>query len=100
MTADLDLFTHPAARHNDPETAKAAARSMPKPAAAQRDKIVTALRAHGPMNHWEIDNVLGWQHPTAARRMRELINQGRVINSGSIRPTGTGRGATVYDVAG
>ncbi len=100
MTAQPDLFTEPAARHTDPETSRVAARSMQKPAAAQRDKIVTALRAHGPMNHWEIDLVYSWAHPTAARRMKELVNQGRVIATGRTSPTGTGRGATVYEVVG
>ncbi len=99
MTADLDLFTEPASRHTDPETSRVAARSMQKPAAAQRDKIVTALRAYGPMNHWEVDARLGWQHPTAARRMCDLVRKGRVIATGRTSPTGTGRYATVYEVA-
>ena len=71
-TAELDLFTPPA-RHGDPETSKAAGRSMRKGSAVQREQIVNALRAHGPMNHWQIDTVLGLQHPSAARRMKELI---------------------------
>ena len=95
MTTQPDLFT-PLARHTDPETSRAAASSMMKPAAIQRDQIVNALRA-GPMNHWEIDNVLGFQHPTAARRMRELIRQGRVLDTGRTSPTGTGREATIYE---
>ena len=66
---ELDLFT-PQSRHADPDTSRAAARSMQKGAAIQRDQIVNALRAHGPRNHWELDNLLGWQHPTAARRIR------------------------------
>ena len=94
-TAELDLFT-PQSGHADPETSRAAASSMMKPAAIQRDQIVNALRAHGPMNHWQIDNRLGFQHPTAARRMRELIRQDRVYDTGRTSPTGTGRGATVY----
>ncbi|KKN38019.1 hypothetical protein LCGC14_0757840 [marine sediment metagenome] len=99
MTTQPDLFT-PLARHTDPETSRQAAISMMKPAAIQRDQIVNALRAHGPMNHWQLDNVLGLQHPSAARRMRELIRQGRVRDTGRTSPTGTGREATVYDVAG
>ncbi len=97
MTADLDLFTQPAARHNDPETAKAAARSVKHSAPVQRTKIVTALKAHGPMNHWQIDNVLGFQHPTAARRMQELIRLGVVRDAGYTTQTGSGRQATTYE---
>ena len=99
MNTQPDLFT-PQSRHADPETSRAAASSMRKGAAIQRDQILTALRAHGPMNHWQIDNVLGLQHPSAARRMRELIRDGDVRDTGRTSPTGTGRGATVYDVAG
>ena len=98
MNAELDLFT-PLARTSDPETSKVAGRSMRKGSAIQRDQIVNALRAHGPHNYWELDDLLGWQHPTAARRMRELIRQDRVYDTGRTSPTGTGRGATVYDVA-
>ena len=96
MNGQPDLFT-PLARTSDPETSKAAGRSMRKGSAVQRDQIVNALRAHGPMHHWQIDNRLGFQHPTAARRMRELIRQDRVYDTGRTSPTGTGRGATVYD---
>lgn len=99
MTAELDLFT-PLARTSDPETSKDAARSMRKDMAVQRDQIVTALKIMGPMNYWELDNMLGWHHPTAARRMRELIRKGLVYDTGRTSPTGTGRGATVYDVVG
>ena len=76
---------------------------MRKGAAIQRDQIVSALRAHGPMNHWQIDNVLGFEHPTAARRMCELVRKDRmgrprrVFDTGRTSPTGTGREATVYE---
>ncbi len=96
MTAELDLFT-PLARTSDSETSKAAGRSMRRGAPAQREQIVNALRAHGPMNYWQIDNVMAWQHPTAARRMRELIRRGRVRDTGRTSPTETGRNATLYE---
>ncbi len=103
MNAELDLFT-PLARTADPETSRAAATSMRKGAAIQRDQIVNALRAHGPRNYWELDNLLGWEHPTAARRMCELVRKdrmnrpARVRDTGRTSPTGTGREATVYEV--
>ena len=95
MNAELDLFT-PLARTSDPETSKAAGRSMRKGSAIQREQIVNTLKLLGPMNYWELDDMLGWHHPTAARRMRELIRQDRVYDTGRTSPTGTGRGATVY----
>ncbi len=96
MTAQPDLFT-PLARHNDAETSHAAARSMRRGASVQREQIVNALRAHGPMNHWEIDNVFSWPHPTAARRMKELVDDRRVIRTTRTSATGSGRQATVYE---
>ncbi len=93
MNAELDLFT---SRRTDPETSKSAGRSVRKGAAVQREQIVNALRAHGPMNHWEIDNVLGFQHPSAARRMKELVQGGRVIETARTSETGSGRQARIY----
>ena len=92
----LNLFDPPA-RTSDPGTSHAAASSMRKGAAIQRDQIVNALRAHGPMNHWQIDNVLALPHPSAARRMKELVRAGRVIKTFRTSETGSGRQATVYE---
>ena len=96
MTTQPDLFT-PLARTTDPETSKTAGRSMRKGAAVQRDQIVNALRAHGPMHHAEIDRTMAWPHPTAARRMKELVRMELVRDTGRTRPTETGRNATVYE---
>ena len=95
MNAQPDLFI--AARTTDPETSKQAARSMRGAASAQQDQIVNALRAFGPMNHAEIDDALKWDHPRAARRMKELVKAGRVRMTGETRRTGTGRPATLYE---
>ena len=95
MNAQPDLFT-PLARTSDPETSKAAGRSMRKGSAVQRDQIVNALRAHGPMNHWQLDDVLGLPHPSAARRMCELVRSGRVLKTLRTSKTGSGRQAAVY----
>ncbi len=99
MIAQPDLFT-PLARHSDPETSHAAAQSMRRGASVQREQIVNALRAYGPLNHWELDNLLGWQHPTAARRMKELVDARRVIKTSRTSATGSGRQATVYEARG
>ena len=96
MNPQPDLFT-PLARTTDPETSHAAARSMLKGAFFQREQIIGALVIHGPRNHWELDNIIGWQHPTAARRMKELVQSGRVIKTLRTSATGSGRQATVYE---
>ena len=95
MNGQPDLFT-PLARTDDPETSHDAARSMQKDAQSQRNRIVSALYFWGAMNHWELDNFLHWPHPTAARRMKELVQSGRVIKTTRTSATGSGRQATVY----
>ncbi len=95
----LNLFDPPS-RTTDPETSRTAGRSMRKGASIQRDRIVSALEQQGPMNHWELDNYLLWPHPTAARRMKELVQSGRVVKTLRTSETGSGRQATVYEVAG
>lgn len=88
------------ARRTDPETSHAAAeRSTGGSAHSQREAIVDLLVARGggaPLNHWEIDDALGWEHPTAARRLAELVEAKLVRDSGQRTPTGTGSPATAY----
>ena len=98
MIAEPDLFT-PLARTSDPDTSKAAGRSVKHSAPVQREQIVNALIAHGPMNYWQIDVMLGYPHPTAARRMKELVDEEdpRVIKTLRTSATGSGRQATVYE---
>lgn len=84
------------ARRTDPETSHAAAGSMREERHRQADAIVECLRrAATPLNHWQIDQALGWPHPTAARRLAELRRAGRIQERGTSR-TGTGREATAY----
>jgi len=97
MNAELDLFT-PLARTSDPETSKDAARRQDRDTLVyQWDMIVAALRAHGPMNYSQLDVSIGWDHPRAARRLHELVDQKRIRKTGSKTPTHTGSWATVYE---
>ena len=97
MNAQPDLFT-PLARTSDPETSHDAARRQDRDTLVyQWDMIVAALQLHGPMNYSQIDRALFWDHPRAARRLHELVDQDRIRKTGSKTPTHTGSWATVYE---
>ena len=96
MNAQPDLFT-PLARTSDPETSKIAGREAEHRAPSQRQQILNALRAHGPMTYWQIDNVCGFDHPTSARRMGKLVDDDLVRVTDETRLTGKGSPASVYE---
>lgn len=97
MIAQPDLFT-PLARTSDPETSQLAARRQDRDNLEhQWDMIENALRGHGAMNYSQIDRALGWEHPKAARRLHELVDQKRIRANGDRTPTHTGSPATVYE---
>ena len=89
---EIDVADIPKARRNDPETSHDAADSALKMASNHRTQILELLRKVYPLTltHSEIDDRLGWQHPTAARRMKELIVSGRVRVAG-VGKTASGR---------
>jgi len=84
----------PRARRTDPVTSHMAARSMREPAHHQRERIVALLTSQC-LTHDAIDDRLGWPHPTAARRMKELVRAGLVEVCGEAE-TASGRKAHTY----
>lgn len=70
----------PAARTNDPETSHEAARAYLDDAEAQNAMIVAVLvgAGRGGLCYPEIDDLLGWPHPTAARRIAALRRPGQL----------------------
>ncbi len=97
VTAQPDLFT-PLARKTDPETSRLAAQRQDRESLEhQWHLIVTALQEHGPMNYSRIDVVLGWDHPKAARRLHELVDQKRIRATGKRTLTHTGSPARAYE---
>ena len=96
MTGQPDLFT--LSRTSDPTTSKDAARRQDRDTLVyQWDMIVKALCEHGPMNYSQLDVACSWDHPRAARRLHELIDQNRVRRTGDRTPTHTGSPAAVYE---
>jgi len=94
---ELDLFT-PLARISDPQTSHDAALRQDRQSLERQWKMIeNALRAYGPMNYSQIDLCLSWDHPKAARRLHELVDQNRIRKTGSKTPTHTRSWATVYE---
>ena len=92
---DIEVADIPKARRTDPETSHQAGDSAIEMASSHRAQILALLRKVYPLTltHSEIDDRLGWQHPTAARRMKEL---GDDVEAMGTRPTHTGRLGTAY----
>lgn len=95
MTAQPDLWHQPTARRTDPVTSHRAADSMREGAAAHRAQIVSLLQDGTVRTHEEIDEALGWPHPRAARRMKELVTAG-LVRRATMKPTSSGRQAWAY----
>ena len=99
MNGQPDLFTpsglRPMARQTDPETSRVAGREAQRRAPSQEAQIVNALKIHGPMNYWQIDNVCGFDHPTSARRLSKMVKR-TVRLTGETRQTGKGHQAAIY----
>ena len=100
MNAELDLFT-PLARTSDPETSRAAACRQNRQSLEQQWKMIeSALRDSAPscMNYSQIDVALGWDHPKAARRLHELVDQNRIRRTDWRTLTHTGSLAWAYEM--
>lgn len=78
------------------ETSKAASESMKESAASIRSKVFALICYSDGMTCDEIEATTGLRHQTASARIRELVLQGHLFDSGRRRPTRSGRSAVVY----
>lgn len=90
---------HAHSRRTDPETSHAAARSVSRVREA-RERILRALKTHGPMTDGEIfPHVHNFMSPSGARsRRNELVDEGLVEDSGKRGLTESGRATIVWRV--
>lgn len=94
----LPLFEQPPvdahARASDPQTSKAAARSISQDAMTKQHKrVLGALRTHGPKAAEEIEDIVGipiW------RRMNELQRAGLIETTGFSHKNRSGRMARIF----
>lgn len=79
-------------------TSEDAARSMVKPAAADRERVFAAISFAGRrgMTCDELEVALGMRHQSASARINDLQRERRIIASVRRRKTRSGRYAYVY----
>ena len=92
-----DLFTT-APYVKGSETSKAAAESIKESTSSIRAKIYALIAASDfGMTCDEVEAKTNLLHQTASARVRELVLQKRIADSGAKRKTRSGRGAVVYE---
>lgn len=71
---------------------------MARTLARAKDKVFDHIKRSGVSGAtcWETECKLRMRHQTASARIRELVIDGRLAPSGRVRPTGSGRNATVW----
>ncbi len=94
----LPLFAQPAARKSDPVTSHQAARSARSFAGEHHTAILEAL-AHGPAGASGIAARCGLLAHQVNKRITELAKAGRIVETGRVVQSASGRGEREWRVA-
>lgn len=80
------------------DTSLVAARSVAPSAGQMRSRVLVEIRERGVAGATcdEVEQVLQMQHQTASARIRELVLEGRLVDSGYRRPTRSGHPAVIW----
>lgn len=81
------------------DTSVAAAASLAPSAGQLRSRVLVEVRERGGATCDEVEQALRMQHQTASARIRELVLDGRLVDSGERRLTKSNRRAAVWVVA-
>ena len=92
------LFAQPAARTTDPVTSHQAARGARSFAGEHHQAILAAL-AHGPAGASGIAARCGLQAHQINKRLPELARAGRIVETGRVVESASGRGEREWRVA-
>lgn len=87
----------PFARNTDPGTSHSAAAAFLPLVKVHEGRILEALVR--PMTCYEIADAARMDHVAVARRMRKLVDESKVLESGETRPGPNGRPCTVWERA-
>jgi len=96
--ADLPLFAEPAARKSDPVTSHQAARAARSFAGEHHTAILAALAA-GPAGASGIGARCGLLPHQVNKRIHELAKAGRIVATGRVVESASGRGEREWRVA-
>jgi hypothetical protein len=86
----------PAVRGSD--TSEAAADSVATGAALLRERVYRVIAERDGATCDEVEAQIDGRHQTVSARVRELVQLGRIVDTGQRRPTRSGRAARVYRV--
>ena len=96
MDKDEDLFAY--ARRSDPQTSHDAAARVQRIRESQQ-KILDALVLHGPMTDEQIAGCdLGMSPSGTLTRRKELVDKGKVFDTGQTKLTKANRKTIVWDI--
>lgn len=90
--------TEPAARARDPETSHQAAAGAREFAVAHRDRILAALE-QGPASKTVLAARTGLDGVAVARRIKDLLDDGRIVVVSNDGVSPTGKAERVYSLA-
>ena len=95
---DLEEFVRTHVRTTCPDTSKAAARTAARPASKHRQRIVDALeRSDGPLTAEQLaDRIPELDRHQVMKRISDLKNDGRVVDSGRRLKNASGRPAVAW----
>jgi hypothetical protein len=97
--ASSHSFTTLAPYINGSETSKAAAVDIGKHRETLRQKVLAYITLYGPVSDEMIQRALGMNPSTQRPRRIELVEAGKVKDSGQKRKTLSGRTAIAWEVA-
>jgi hypothetical protein len=80
------------------DTSEAAADSVATGAALLRERVYRVIAERDGATCDEVEAQIDGRHQTVSARVRELVQLGRIVDTGQRRPTRSGRAARVYRV--
>lgn len=96
----LSVFAEPRARHDNPPTSSAAARSIAERHGPLEAKIKAAFRHAGPMPDFELVQIVADEYPpTVVTARSRLTRAGAIVPTDNTRISPRGRAAIVWDLA-
>jgi len=95
----LAIDFQPRARAHDPITSHIAARDSHKFSNRHYERILKALREHGPMNYCQIAKVTGMEKVAVNRRLGEMLKAQMIVETGRNTPSDSGKDCREFGAA-
>jgi predicted ArsR family transcriptional regulator len=96
MEINVSDFVNTHSHSGDIDTSRASAEMAESMAARHKALVIGALVKLGPLSSEQIANAVGLDTLQVMKRISDLRNDGKVVDSGDRRQTKTGRMAAVW----